>query len=189
VIGYYMPFKYISANEALTVFQTHILPRAYTSFVPINSAQALLITESTTVIRQLVALQELIDLPPARTVSEFVPLVRADAERVTDTINKLMEYQRKERPGGDQAPGVPGQPVPAQQTYTGAASGADRGLLSSQAQLVPDTRTNRILVVTRPQTLPYFRTLIQQFDAAVGAVEPLEYHLRYVSAGEVLPVL
>ena len=46
VISYYMPFKYISASEALTVFQTHILPRAYTSFVPINSAQALLITES-----------------------------------------------------------------------------------------------------------------------------------------------
>ena len=102
VISYYMPFKYISATEALTVFQTHILPRAYTSFVPINSAQALLITESTTVIRQLVALQQLIDIPPARTVAEFVPLVRADAERVADTINKLMEYQRKERPGGEQ---------------------------------------------------------------------------------------
>jgi hypothetical protein len=115
--------------------------------------------------------------------------VRADAERVAETINKLMEYQRKERPGGEQAPGVPGQPVPGQQTSTGAEGGADAGLLSSQAQLVPDTRTNRILVVTRPQTLPYFRTLIQQFDAAVGAVEPLEYHLRYVSAGEVLPVL
>src|ERR1700758_1163994 len=92
VVSYYMPFRYISATEALTVFQTHILPRAYTSFVPINSAQALLITESTTVIRQLVALQALIDLPPAKTVSEFIPLVRADAERVADTINKVMEY-------------------------------------------------------------------------------------------------
>src|ERR1700744_3345479 len=102
VISYYMPFQYISANEALTVFQTHILPRAYTSFVPINSAQALLITESTTVIRQLVALQQLIDLPPAKTVSEFVPLVRADAERVADTINKIMAIQRKERTAGEQ---------------------------------------------------------------------------------------
>ena len=43
IVSYFMPFKYISANEALTVFQTHILPRAYTSFVPISSAQALLI--------------------------------------------------------------------------------------------------------------------------------------------------
>src|ERR1700720_3544539 len=108
VISYYMPFKYITASEALTVFQTHILPRAYTSFVPINSAQALLITESTTVIRQLIALQQLIDVPPAKTVSEFIPLLRADAERVADTINKMMEYQKKARPSGDQGPAVPG---------------------------------------------------------------------------------
>ena len=37
--------------------------------------------------------------------------------------------------------------------------------------------------------MPYFVGLIRQFDAAVGATEPLEYHLRYISAGEVLPVL
>src|SRR6202521_1833077 len=128
VISYYMPFKYISATEALTVFQTHILPRAYTSFVPINSAQALLITESTTVIRQLIALQQLIDLPPAKTVSQFIPLLRADAERVADTINKIMEYQRKAR-GGDQAPAVPGQPAAVQSS---AGAGTDAGLLSSQ---------------------------------------------------------
>jgi type II secretion system protein D len=187
VISYYMPFKYITANEALTVFQTHILPRAYTSFVPINSAQALLITESTTVIRQLVALQELIDVPPARIVSEFVPLLRADAERVANTINKLMEYERKERTGGEQANPVPGQPVAV--TQPAAAGASDAGTLTSQVQLVPDTRTNRILVVAKPQNISYFRTLIQQFDAAVGAAAPLEYHLRYVSAGEVLPVL
>jgi general secretion pathway protein D len=190
VISYYMPFRYITASEALTVFQTHILPRAYTSFVPINSAQALLITESTTVIRQLIALQQLIDLPPAKTVSEFIPLVRADAERVADTINKLMEYQRKERTGGEQAAAAPGQPAPAPQLAAPAnAAGTDAGLLSTQAQIIADTRTNRILVVARPDSMPYFTTLIQQFDAAVGAAEPLEYHLRYISAGEVLSVL
>jgi general secretion pathway protein D len=189
VISYYMPFKYISATEALTVFQTHILPRAYTSFVPINSAQALLITESTTVIRQLVALQQLIDIPPARTVAEFVPLVRADAERVADTINKLMEYQRKERPGGEQGAPVPGQPAAPQPISTGAAGGGDAGLLGSQAQVISDTRTNRILVLARPENMPYFVGLIGQFDAAVGAAAPLEYRLRYISAGEVLPVL
>src|ERR1700720_3767785 len=189
VISYYMPFKFITASEALTVFQTHILPRAYTSFVPINSAQALLITESTTVIRQLVPLQQLIDIPPARTVAEFVPLVRADAERVADTINKLMEYQRKERPGGEQGPPVPGQPAAPQPISTGAAGGGDAGLLGSQAQVISDTRTNRILVLARPENMPYFVGLIGQFDAAVGAAAPLEYRLRYISAGEVLPVL
>ncbi|HEY2123281.1 MAG TPA: secretin N-terminal domain-containing protein [Chthoniobacterales bacterium] len=191
VVSYYMPFQYIPASEALTVFQTHILPRAYTSFVPINSAQALLITESTTVIRQLIALQQLIDIPPVKTVSEFVPLVRADAERVADTINKLLDYQRKERAGLSTAPTAPGaaQGATAPQPAPGVAPSSDAGLLASQIQVIADTRTNRILLVGHPDALPYFETLIKQFDAAVGAVAPLEYHLRYISAGEVLPVL
>jgi general secretion pathway protein D len=190
VISYYMPFKYISANEALTVFQTHILPRAYTSFVPITSAQALLITESTTVIRQLVALQQLIDVPPAKTVSEFIPLLRADAERVAKTITEVMAIQKKERTAGEQGTAVPGQAVAAVQPGAAvAAPNSDAGLLGSEAQIIADTRTNRILVIARPETISYFRTLIEQFDASVGAAEPLEYHLRYISAGEVLPVL
>jgi general secretion pathway protein D len=189
VISYYMPFQYISASEALTVFQTHILPRAYTSFVPINSAQALLITESTTVIRQLIALQQLIDIPPARTVTEFIPLIRADAERVAKTINELIDFQRKARTGGDQGAPVPGAPAGAVQPAAAAGAASDASLLSGQAQVVADSRTNRILVIARPETIPYFRTLIQQFDSAVGASEPLEYRLRYIPAGEVLPVL
>jgi general secretion pathway protein D len=191
VVSYYMPFQYIPASEALTVFQTHILPRAYTSFVPINSAQALLITESTTVIRQLIALQQLIDIPPVKTVSEFVPLVRADAERVADTINKLLDYERKERAGLSTVPAAPGaaQGAAAPQPAPGVAPSSDAGLLSSQIQVIADTRTNRILLVGHPDALPYFETLIKQFDAAIGAVAPLEYHLRYIPAGEVLPVL
>ena len=181
IISYYMPFKYISANEALTVFQTHILPRAYTSFVPINSAQALLITETTSVIRQLISLQQMIDAPPAKVVSEFIPLIRADAERVAETINKLMENQRKDQGGAGQG-GPP--PAPVQ-----VSTGGEAGMLSNQAQLVPDTRTNRILLVTRPANVDYYKTLIKQFDLAVAAAEPLEYHLRYISAGDVLPVL
>src|SRR5271165_4287089 len=187
VVSYYMPFQYIPASEALTVFQAHILPRAYTSFVPINSAQALLITESTTVIRQLIALQQLIDIPPVKTVSEFVPLVLADAERVADTINKLLDYQRKEHAGPETVPAAPGAVAP--QPAPGIAPSSDAGLLASQIQVIADTRTNRILLVGHPEALPYFETLIKQFDAAVGAVAPLEYHLRYISAGEVLPVL
>ncbi|HZC58799.1 MAG TPA: hypothetical protein VE154_02325, partial [Chthoniobacterales bacterium] len=137
VVSFYMPFEYISASEALTVFQTHILPRAYTSFVPINSAQAILITESTTVIRQLIALKELIDIPPVKIVSEFVPLIRADAERVADTINKLLDFQRKGRSGGGVAPvGPAAQNAPAPQAPAGAGSTADAGLLSSQIEVI-----------------------------------------------------
>jgi type II secretion system protein D len=178
IVSYYMPLNHISANEALTVFNTHILPRAYTSFVPINSAQAVVITETTNVIRQLIALKDLIDVPPAATSTLFVQLVRADAERVADTLSKLLD-------GGQQR-----APLPQQgQNVVVANAGTGTVINGLQAQLVPDTRTNRILIVTRPQNMETLRSLVEAFDEAVPAAQPLEYKLRYISAGEALPVL
>jgi general secretion pathway protein D len=178
IVSYYMPLNHISANEALTVFNTHILPRAYTSFVPINSAQAVVITETTNVIRQLIALKDLIDVPPAATSTLFVQLVRADAERVADTLSKILD-------GGQQR-----APTPQQgQNVAVANVGASTVIAGLQAQLIPDTRTNRILIVTRPQNMDTLRSLVEAFDEAVPAAQPLEYRLRYISAGEALPVL
>ena len=182
IVSYYMPLSYISATEALAVFQTHVLPRAYTAFVPVNSAQAVVITENTSVIKELIALKQLIDVPPAATATEFVQLIRADAERVTDTLNKLLENQQKGTGGAAQNPGAPGN---VQVNYpTGGG-----GIGGIQAQLVADARTNRILIVTRPQNMAQLRSLIESFDQANVAEKPLEYKLRYVSAGDVLPVL
>jgi general secretion pathway protein D len=181
VVSFYMPLKYISANEALTVFQTHILPRAYTSFVPINSAQAILITETTSVLRQLIALQQLIDIPPTRTVTEFVQLIRADAEKVADTINKLLQAEQKGPSGQPSVPVVPQPPSGQGQPNVGEGSGL--------GQLIADTRTNRVLIVARPENVAYLRNLVEDFDKAAISARPLEYRLRYVSAGDVLPVL
>lgn len=178
IVSYYMPLNHISANEALTVFNTHILPRAYTSFVPINSAQAVVITETTNVIRQLIALKDLIDVPPAATSTLFVQLVRADAERVCDTLSKLLDG------------GQPRNPIQQQgQNVVVANPGPATVIAGLQAQLIPDTRTNRILIVTRPQNMETLRGLVEAFDQAVAAAQPLEYKLRYIAAGEALPVL
>ncbi len=181
IVSYYMPLSYISATEALAVFQTHVLPRAYTAFVPVNSAQAVVITENTSVIKELIALKQLIDVPPAATATEFVQLIRADAEKVTDTLNKLLENPQKGA-GGAQNPAAPGN---VQVNYSTGGS----GISGLQAQLVADARTNRILIVTRPQNMSQLRTLIQSFDQPNLADKPLEYKLRYVPAGDVLPVL
>jgi general secretion pathway protein D len=178
IVSYYMPLNHISANEALTVFNTHILPRAYTSFVPINSAQAVVITETTNVIRQLIALKDLIDVPPAATSTLFVQLVRADAERVADTLSKILDGGQQRAPSPQQG-----------QNVAVANVGASTVIAGLQAQLIADTRTNRILIVTRPQNMETLRSLVEAFDEAVPAAQPLEYRLRYISAGEALPVL
>src|SRR5437773_7368891 len=72
---------------------------------------------------------------------------------------------------------------------------AGGGLLSEEAvivgkiKLTPDVRTNRIHVVTRPIYMPFIRKLIHEFDANVEFGQPVTRSLRYISAGDVLPVL
>jgi len=56
-------------------------------------------------------------------------------------------------------------------------------------KLTADVRTNRIHVVTRPINMPFVRRLIHEFDANVEFGKPVTRPLRYISAGDVLPVL
>jgi general secretion pathway protein D len=56
-------------------------------------------------------------------------------------------------------------------------------------KLTADVRTNRIHVVTRPINMPFIRKLIHEFDANVEFGKPVTRSLRYISAGDVLPVL
>lgn len=194
VISYFMQFRYLASADAKNIFSQHVMLHAYGSITEVANAQALVITENSSLIRQLVNLQELIDVPPARVISEFVTLQRADAERVADVITKLIESQKSEkqkRAGGQPVPppnpGTPQNPAPPGGDLTGDLFEND--LVSGSVQLVPDTRTNRILVITRPANFVYIKNLIHEFDQAVGLGAPLDRPLKYVSAAEVLPVL
>lgn len=183
VVAFFMPFRYLSANEAMPIFQQHFpsMPQ-YGGIVPVPNAQALVLTDKASAIRQLVKLKELVDVPPARVLSEFVALQRADAERVAETLNKLIESRRAKTQQGGGQPGAPAQ--------EGVPSGPnERNLIAGDVELVPDARTNRILVITRPVNFDYIRNLILEFDQAVTLTSPYEHKLNYVTAAEVLPVL
>ena len=201
VVSFFMTFKYRDALQASQELQQSVaLNPQYASILPVPSAQAVLVTEKTSVIRRLLELKELIDVPPARIISEFVPLIRADAERVAETITKMIDAQKNNAGGGGSVPGngapppppsPEGQPPPPQQVVFSANSNdsSSNSLTAGQIQLTADTRTNRILVISRPSSFPYIKSLIQEFDRSVGLTEPLEVNLRYVKPSDVLQVL
>src|SRR5947207_10839526 len=92
-------------------------------------------------------------------------------------------------------PGVRGVKIPGGVPQPMPVEGGGGGILSEEAVIVgkikitPDVRTNRIHVVTRPINMPFIRQLIHEFDANVEFAKPVTRYLKYVSAGEVLPVL
>ena len=198
VVSYFMQLRFLASADALTIFQQHVvLHPGYGSIISVPNAQALVITENVSLIRQLINLVELIDVPPARVISEFITLKRADAERVAETITKMIDAEKSDKQKRDVAPGAPaasGQASAAGGSPPPAAGGAgnelfENDLVAGSAQLIPDARTNRILVITRPVNFPYIKNLIEEFDEVVGSSAPLERPLKYVSASEVLPVL
>jgi len=197
VVSYFMKLNYLAPQEAAQLFQTFVSPpKSYTSFTPVPNVQAVLITENVPIIQQLIALQAMVDVPPAQVMTEFVDLKRADAEKVVELLQTLLE-ERKEGAGSPGQSGTPGgapqvdaQGQVIQASLGGAAGGQfESNLVIGETQIVADPRTNRILVVTRPINFPYIKQLIEQLDAPVPLDSVLERQLQFVAAGDVLPVL
>lgn len=202
VVSYFMPLRHIGAVEALQIFLASSPPHPqYGAYVPVPHAQALILTDNAASIRQLVTLKELVDVPPAKVISKFVSLQRADAERVAEVITKLIENRKakSQSSGGVNNSGqnpVDNSGLPPDAISAGASAAAgstlalsEKGLVAGDVELVADARTNRILVITRPVNFEYIQNLIGEFDTAVVLNEPLERALKYVMASDVLPIL
>ena len=57
------------------------------------------------------------------------------------------------------------------------------------AQLIPDDRLNRIMVVASPQDVAYILQMVEEFDQPLATNDVLERSLNYVKANDILPVV
>jgi type II secretion system protein D len=150
------------------------------------------VTQNADIIRQLAGVIEQVDVAPAEVVSEFIKLERADASKVVDMLNDIFEKggQPTGQPGvrGVKVPGGVPQPMPVGDSGGGGIL-SEEAVIVGKIKITPDVRTNRIHVVTRPINMPFIRQLIHEFDANVEFAKPVTRYLKYVSAGDILPVL
>lgn len=197
LVSYYMPLRYISAKDATACFQVYASKRPTGSMVSTPNGSAIVITDNSPLIRRLVQLQRYIDVPGARTLTRFVPLRRADAEKVAEMLNKLLDQQKinsgqlnagraialpaTPAAGAAGTPGGTVTPPPPADTGTAPSSGT--------IQVLADTRTNRILIIAPEHQVPELERLIHEMDESVELEQPLERHLEWAKAPEVLPVL
>ncbi len=193
VISFLFRLQYADPQELQQVLMAYFQGSSGTiNILALPKSSSLLVTQNADIIRQLAGVIEQVDVAPAEVVSEFIKLERADASKVVDMLKDIFE-KGSETPG---QPGVRGVKVPGgvpQPMPMGGEGGG--GILSEEAVIVgkikitPDVRTNRIHIVTRPINMPFIRQLIHEFDANVEFGHPITRYLRYVSAGDILPVL
>jgi type II secretion system protein D len=195
VISYLFKLRYADAIE-LQQALTQYLSGAGTNPAPILAlpkSGSLLVTQNCGIIRRLVKIVDQIDVPPAEVVSEFIKLERADASKVVDLLKDI--FEKGDRTGAQYPAGVRGvrapvpQPVPVENDVGALTALTEESVVVGKIKLTADVRTNRIHVVTRPVNMPFIRKLIAEFDANVEFAKPVTRPLRYISAGDVLPVL
>jgi len=194
VVSFYKPLAFVSPEEAIAVLDQVVQRNAYGMFAPVPNTNAIIITDKTPVIRKALGVLALIDVEPAQVVTEFVPLQRANAERIVEILDQMFgkddPASKNNSPAANvQAPPSPnGQPGAAGSAGTSGARYENR-LITGKAKFVADKRTNRILVVTRQENYRYVRDVITQLDAAGAFEEPFVRVCNYVPVGDVFPVL
>ncbi len=183
LVSYIMKLNFLSAQEAAPIFNQHFAPTPpFGSVVAVPSANMLLITESAAVVRQMIRMRELIDVPPVEVSAHFVPMLRANADRVVETITKVLG-EGPGRPSGSGAGEGGGAP----------ATGGRRLLFNfgqgNPVEFAADARTNRVIVVCNAAAFPYFEAFVRSFDVPSDQAPSEEFKLRYVSVGDVLPAI
>jgi general secretion pathway protein D len=192
VISFLFRLQYADPQELQQVLMAYFQGSSGTiNILALPKSSSLLVTQNADIIRQLAGVIEQVDVAPAEVVSEFIKLDRADASKVVDMLKDIFE-KSAETPGqpgvrGVKVPGGVPQPVPVESGGGGLLS--EEAVVVGKIKITPDVRTNRIHVVTRPINMPFIRQLIHEFDANVEFGKPVTRYLKYISAGDILPVL
>jgi general secretion pathway protein D len=194
VISFLFKLQYADPQELQQVLMAYFQGSSGSiNILALPKSSSLLVTQNADVVRQLASVIAQLDVAPAEVVSEFIKLQRADATKVCDMLKDIFEKggQPSTQPGIRSVrvpPNVP-QPMPVENEAGVMAGLSEEAVVVGKIKLTADVRTNRIHVVTRPINMPFIRKLIREFDANVEFGKPVTRPLRYISAGDVLPVL
>lgn len=218
LVGFFLSLDFIDPEDAATIFGNHIVLNEFGRITPVTNPRGLLITETSPIVRQLIRLKTIIDHPvdDAPLITEFVQMEYAEANIVAQIIQAAMdarmEERQRQRDARGTVTGAPGSPPQGQQGQQGQqggqpSPGGQQAQRSGQnnrggnvmngvgtadqpaAQLIPDDRLNRIMIVASPTDAAYVLDLIKQFDRPLSTHQPVERQLKYVKANDILPVL
>jgi type II secretion system protein D len=206
VITFLTKVKYADPQELAQTLGTFVVQSAgqFTNITALPKAGAILITENTAIIRQLLRIIREVDVPPAEVLSKFFELERGDAEDVQKKLEDILTKNQQQPTGtasGTKPAPAPriattpdGQPIPAgapieatSTTIEITAGGPnEENIIQGKIKITADKRTNRIHVVTRPANMPFVEKLIREFDANVAFGTPIARPLKYVKATDIL---
>lgn len=192
VITFVMPLQYIIPEEAQKMFNNIASSRlhSYGSITAVPNASVLIITENASLIKSMIELKNRIDLPSQQIANKWIQVKYADVESLAATLEKITQPQQNQTNTARQMRMTASLPA---QTAAGGkpadtTGGASGGAEVTPPQIIPDPRTNRLLLLGRPMDLIFLETLVAEFDIATDNRNSLRRKLKYLAVLDFLPV-
>lgn len=182
IVMFVMPFKYLKPEEALKVIQSamgQLTPSGTITAVP--NASSLIVTESASLIRQMLKIRKAIDVP-STVGDKWVEVTYGDVEEIAERMNEIYNEQ-----------GSGNQTTRTTRTNTPPTPGAAPGAPAASGEEVPlriiaVPRTSRILLVGRPADLVAAEAMIKTFDQPGTGNTRQTFRLRYLRVSEFLTI-
>ena len=209
IVSYFMKLDNLDPEEAGAMLSGHVGLSVYGRITPVLMPPGLLITESSTVVKQLINIRETLDVQDTGSslVTKFIPVVYAEASTIAQIIQATLNAQAQEKEtkgvntirGSAANDGRSSKEERREEKREDNNAGNSRptptnGQQVSQnsqapqptAQVVADTRLNQILVVAAPTDYTYIASLIAEFDQPLVVELPYERKMKYAAAVDVL---
>lgn len=195
VVTRLLSLKYVSAQDIQQILSQLVsadgLVNAYTG------TNSLIVIDSEDNIQRLVKLVDELDVPFSNREMTIIPVKHADVEDISQKLNEILGEGAKKDGGSDPVrasmgesgtmpPGaIPPQAVAAR---AGGRTVSARGL---EPKIIPDQRTNSIIVVADDETTARIRALIAQLDSKVdlSGNKFYVYRCQHANAEELTQVL
>ncbi|HEY3064546.1 MAG TPA: type II secretion system secretin GspD [Methylomirabilota bacterium] len=171
IVTQIVPVKFASVNDLSTLLRPLISARG--TLIAHRETNVLMITDAASNIRRLLDIVRLVDVEVALEELSIIPVRFADAADLATILNQLFTTGRV-RTGAAGPPGAPGVPpvprvpptgggtVPTAPGAPSADSGTDR-----QPLIIPERRSNSLIVHARRNELETIKRLIAQLDVNI----------------------
>ncbi len=181
LVSYQMLLRYLKPDEALRIMQSAIGQLSASGNISaVPNASSLIITENSSLIRQMIKIKNAIDVPTA-VGEKWVEVTYGDVEEIAERMNEIYNDQSS----GRQATRTTRANVPPS---PGAAPGAATSGEEIPIRIIGVRRTSRILLVGRPADLVAAEAMVRTFDQPSSGKTRKTFRLRYLRVGDFIQI-
>ena len=211
VVSMWVKLKNMSVDDAKS--QLDPIKSSSGILLGFKYANSLLITDTEQNINRMLDIIKVIDVAtPVNEVVEYIQIKYANASEVKQVLDNIVLESQKEQeksgaaqnqqsnnngmrpmmPGG-RLLGRPGannaqqpQAPSANESLVMSVSDADRGMIRGKVVTIADERSNKILIITNPANMKFFKEVIAALDVETTPdVQVKVYRLKYAEAEDV----